>query len=344
MSLMKNALKGLAVAAALTATGVTAQAQEVTLKLHQFLPAQANVPKFVIDPWIERVQEASGGKIKIDHYPSMQLGGTPPDLIGQVQDGVADITWTVLGYTPSRFPQAEVFELPFMMNNAEATSRAFWEFAEANMFDTDLKDFKVLGVWVHGPGLIHSKSPITTVSDLNGVKLRAPTRIINKMVSDLGATPVGMPVPAIPEALSKGVIDAAVIPWEVTSALKVPELVQNHTEFGNESLYTTAFVFAMNKQKYESLSDEMKAALDSQSGADFSALAGKTQGEGDAPARKLAVEAGNNIITLTDEQVAEWKAAASNVEAGWVEDMNGKGFDGQALLDQAKELIKKNGM
>ena len=344
MSLMKKAIRGLALATALTATGMAANAQDVTLKLHQFLPQQANVPKYILDPWIERVQEASGGALQINHFPSMQLGGKPPELIGQVQDGVADIAWTVLGYTPGRFPQAEVFELPFMMNNAEATSRAFWEFAEANMFESDLKDFKILGLWVHGPGLIHSKEPITDVADLNGVKLRAPTRIINKMVSDLGATPVGMPVPAVPEALSKGVIDAAVIPWEVTAALKVPELVSNHTEFGNESLYTTAFVLVMNKQKYESLSDEMKAAIDGQSGADFSALAGKTQAEGDIPARKLAAEAGNNIITLTDAQVAEWKAAASGVEAGWVEEMNGKGFDGQALLDQAKDLIKKNGM
>lgn len=344
MSLMKNALKGLAVAAALAVTGAPLQAQEVTLKLHQFLPQQANVPKLIIDPWIERVQNASGGEIKIDHYPSMQLGGKPPELIGQVQDGVADIVWTVLGYTPGRFPQAEAFELPFMMNNAEATSRAFWQFAEANMFDSDLKDFKVLAVFVHGPGLIHSKDPITNVADLNGVKLRAPTRIINQMVSDLGATPVGMPVPAVPEALSKGVIDAAVIPWEVTAALKVPELVGNHTEFGNDSLYTTAFVFAMNKQKYEALSDSQKAALDSQSGADFSALAGKLMQGADAGAREAAVANGNNIITLTDAQVAEWKAASSGVEAKWVADMDSKGFAGQALLDQAKALIKENGM
>lgn len=342
MSFMNNAIKGLAFAAAVTVGGAAAQAQEVTLKLHQFLPAQANVPKLVIDPWIERVEEASGGEIQIDHFPSMQLGGKPPELIGQVQDGVADIVWTVLGYTPGRFPQAEVFELPFMMSNAEDTSRAYWEYAEANMFDSDLKDFKVLAVWVHGPGLIHSNEPITSVDDLNGVKMRAPTRIINKMVSDLGATPVGMPVPAIPEALSKGVIDSAVIPWEVTASLKVPELVTNHTEFGDESLYTTAFVFAMNKEKYESLTDAQKEALDSQSGADFSAIAGRDMAGADGPAREAAVAAGNNIITLSPEQVAEWKEAAGNVEAGWVEDMNEQGFDGQALVDEAKALIEKH--
>lgn len=344
MSFMKNAIKGLAVAAALAATGAAVSAQEVTLKLHQFLPAQANVPKNIIDPWIKRVEEASGGAIKINHFPSMQLGGKPPELIGQVQDGVADIVWTVLGYTPGRFPQAEVFELPFMMTDAEATSRAFWEYAEANMMDKDFKDFKVLAVWVHGPGLIHSADPIKTPDDLNGVKLRAPTRIINKMFGDLGATPVGMPVPAVPEALSKKVIDAAVIPWEVTAALKVPELVQNHTEFGNDSLYTTAFVFAMNKQKWESLSDEQKAAIDSVSGADFSALAGKDMQSYDVPSRAAAAALGNNIITLSDAEVQVWKDAASKVESEWADEMTGKGFDGQGLVDQARELIKKNGM
>jgi TRAP-type C4-dicarboxylate transport system substrate-binding protein len=270
-------------ALALTLGAGAAQAQDVTLKMHQFLPAQANVPAYMLIPWAERVMEESQGRIKIDHYPAMQLGGKPPQLIDQVIDGVADIVWTVAGYTPGRFPQAEVFELPFTMTNAEAASRAYWEFAEKNMFDADYKDFKVIALWVHGPGLIHSKEPITSVSDLNGVKLRAPTRTTNMMFSAMGATPVGMPVPAVPEALSKGVIDATVIPWEVTGALKVPELVQNHTEFGDETLYTTAFIFAMNKGKYDALPDDLKAVIDANSGADISAWMGKTMASYDAP-------------------------------------------------------------
>lgn len=324
------------------AFGAAAMAQEVTLKMHQFLPPQANVPKLILEPWAERVMEASGGKIRIDHYPAMQLGGKPPELVSQVQDGVADIIWVVAGYTPGRFPQLEAFELPFMMTNAEDTSRAYWEFAEANMMDKDFKDLKILGVWVHGPGVIHSADPVEEIADLNGMKVRGPTRIITGMLGELGATPVGMPVPAMPEALSKGVIDAGVIPWEVTAALKVPELVENHTTFGDEALYTTAFIFAMNKEKYESLSDELKAAIDSQSGADFSALAGKTMQDSDAPARALAEEMGNNIIDLTPGQVAEWKAAAANVEANWIAEMNDKGFDGQALVDQARALIARH--
>jgi len=322
-----------------TSLATTAAAQDVTLKMHQFLPPQANVPAQILVPWAERVETASGGRIQIDHYPAMQLGGKPPELVSQVIDGVADIIWVVAGYTPGRFPQAEVFELPFMMTNAEDTSRAYWNFAQANMMDSDFKDMKILGVWVHGPGVIHSKEPVREIADLNGMKVRGPTRIITGMLKELGATPVGMPVPALPEALSKGVLDAGVIPWEVTTALKIPELVENHTTFGGEALYTTAFIFAMNKPRYDSLPDDLKAAIDSQSGADFSALAGKTMAEADGPARKIAQERGNTIIDLTPDQVAEWKAAAGQVEGNWIAEMTDKGFDGQALVDQARALI-----
>lgn len=342
MTLMKLALRTALASATAAALATAAMAQDVTLKMHQFLPPQANVPKLILQPWADRVEEASQGRIKIEHFPAMQLGGKPPELASQVVDGVADIIWTVAGYTPGRFPQLEVFELPFMMTNAEDTSRAYWEYAEANMMDSDFKDMKILGVWVHGPGVIHSKKPIESLDDLNGLKVRGPTRVITGMLGELGATPVGMPVPAMPEALSKGVIDAGVIPWEVTAALKVPELVENHTTFGDDALYTAAFIFAMNKDKWDALPDDLKGIIEAQSGADFSALAGKTMQDADGPSRKLAEDAGNNVIDLTPEQVAEWKAAAADVEAGWIAEMTEKGFDGQALVDQARELIAKN--
>lgn len=337
------AMAGVAGLSALTAGfGVTqAEAQEVTLRMHQFLPAQANVPKFVLDVWADKVEAESNGRIKIQRFPSMQLGGTPPELIDQAIDGVADIVWTVAGYTPGRFPRTEVFELPFMMTNAEATSKAYWTIAEEHMLDQDFKDFHVIGVWVHGPGLIHSKEPIRKVADLNGVKLRAPTRVTNMLFSSLGATPVGMPVPAVPEALSKGVIDATVIPWEVAGILKVPELVTNHTEFPGASLYTTSFIFAMNKDKYDSLPDDLKAVIDANSGLEFSGWAGKTMQAYDAPTRKVAVERGNNIIELTPDEVQEWRDASQPTIDAWVKEMDDKGLDGTALLEEARGLIAK---
>ncbi|WP_319533100.1 TRAP transporter substrate-binding protein [uncultured Cohaesibacter sp.] len=344
---MGNKLSALAGAAALSVFAVGAMtadtlAAEVTLRLHQFLPAQAAVPKHVLIPWMEKIQKESGGRIEIQHFPAMQLGGKPPELYDQAVDGVADIIWTLPGYTPGRFPLTEVFELPFTMTNSEAVSRAFWELAEETMMDQDFKDTKVLGLWVHGPGVIHSKEPIKSVADLNGVKLRAPTRVTNAFFKNLGATPVGMPIPAVPEALSKGVIDATVIPWEVTGALKTSELVHNHTEFGDESLYTATFVMTMNKDRYNALPDDLKAIIDANTGLEFSAMAGKLTQDEDAPPRKMAVDLGNNNIELTPEQVAEWKGAADKTIKDWVAEMDEKGLDGTGLLARATELIEKH--
>ena len=331
-------------AAALAVAGLAAAssaglAQEVTLRMHQFLPPQANVPKQILFPWAERVEKASGGRIKIDIFSAMALGGTPPQLIDQARDGVVDIVWTLPGYSPGRFPRAEVFELPFMMTNAEAVSRAYWQLYEDEMKDADFKDFKILGAWVHGPGVIHAKGKgVRSLADMNGKKLRGPTRVINDMLSEAGATPVGMPVPAIPEALSKGVI-------EVTPALKIAELVNTHTEIGGDrALYTATFVLAMNQQRYEALPDDLRKILDDNSGLEFSALAGRTMQEYDAPGRKIAEESDNEIVVIEGDALAEWRGVAAPVVARWIAEMDAKGIDGQALLDKARALIDKNSM
>ncbi len=331
---------GLLASATWLAGSTSVLAQEVTLRLHHFLPAQANVPTHVLDVWADKIEDASGDRIKIERYPAMQLGGTPPQLYDQAAEGTVDIVWTLPGNTPGRFPSVEVFELPFMMTNAEATSRAYWDIFDAKLRDTEFADTHILGTWVHGPGIIHSKEPVETMEDLSGMTVRAPTRVITALLTELGANPIGMPIPQVPEALSKGVIQGAVVPWEVTTALRVPELVDNHTEFGGDhALYTTTFVLAMNKAKYDILPDDLKAILDENSGAEFSAFAGRTQQEYDAPGRKLAE--GNNIIELSAEESAKWQEAAQPVIDNWVAEMDGRGIEGQALLDEARGLIEK---
>ncbi|MFC6658169.1 TRAP transporter substrate-binding protein [Roseibium salinum] len=323
-----------AVAAAvlsLAATSSLATAAEVTLRLHQMLPAQASVPKNILGPWMARINEESDGRIEIQHYPSMQLGGKPPELIDQAIDGVADIVWTLPGYTPGRFPRTEVFELPFVMTDAEAVSRAYWQLAEETMMDQDFKNMKVLGLWVHGPGLIHSIEPVDSLDDLEGMKLRAPTRVTNEMFSSLGATPIGMPVPAVPEALSKGVIDATVVPWEVTGALKINELVSNHTSFGDESLYTATFILAMNRDRYEALPDDLKAVIDNNSGLNLSSFAGKQMQLDDAAPRDQAIANGGTLIELPPEEVARWKEASAPTIKKWIAEMDERHGRQQAL-------------
>ena len=336
---MLGILSGAALALGL---GAPAMAADYNFNLQSFLPAQATIPSKIIDIWADSVEEASGGKIEITRYPSMQLGGKPPQLIDQVIDGTIDITWNVVGYTPGRFPSTEVFELPFFVNDARPASGAFWQMMEESIAEKEFSDVKVLGAWVHGPGLIHANKEVTVPADFNGMKMRGASRQVNSMLKELGATPVGMPVPAVPEALSKGVIDGTSLPWEVTKALKVPELVKNHTEFTGPMMYTVTFVLVMNKDKYNALPDDMKAAIDDNSGLDFSIFAGGTMQDFDAPARELAVSLGNNIVTLDAEQSAVWAEAAAPSREAWLAEMESKGIDGQALIDQAAALMEGN--
>ena len=187
------AATGLAVAA-LAATG-SAWAQTVTLKFHTFMPPASAVWKDMHNAWMDKVEKDSGGRIRFERYPAMQLGGTPANLFDQVRDGVSDVTWTLPGNTPGRFPRTEAFELPFMMTNAEATSRAFWEYVQTYAKD-EYRDVHLIALQVHGPGLIHTKDrQVKSIDDLKGLKVRAPTRQTTKLMASLGATPVGMPLP-----------------------------------------------------------------------------------------------------------------------------------------------------
>ncbi|MDR7149012.1 TRAP-type C4-dicarboxylate transport system substrate-binding protein [Hydrogenophaga palleronii] len=315
-------------------------AQEVTLRLHQFLPPQGTVPSKALTPWTKKIEEESKGRIKIQMYSSMQLGGTPPQLFDQARDGVVDIVWTLQGYTPGRFPKTEVFELPFIAGlSAEKTSRALWDYVQKNAMD-EYKDVHVLALHTHGPGLFHTKQPVTGLESLRGMKIRGGTRVVNNMLVKLGATPVGMPVPAVTEALSKGVLDGTTIPWEVAPALKVQELVKNHTTFaGDRALYVTTFVVAMNKSAYHKLPADLKKVIDDNSGAEFSALIARTQDVGDNAGRDLAVKAGNTITELDKAEVQRWRRTAGAVEADWLKDMKGKNIDGDKLVSEAKALI-----
>ncbi|UJW83483.1 TRAP transporter substrate-binding protein [Hydrogenophaga sp. SL48] len=337
----RTALAAMGAVAALAMTG-TAMAQTVTLRLHQMLPAQATIPAKALVPWAQKVEAESGGKIKVQLFNAMQLGGTPPQLFDQARDGVVDLTWTVLGYTPGRFNKTEVFELPFMSGSAESSSKAIQEYVEKFAAD-EFKDVKLIAVHTHGPGLFHTKTPVTGLESLRGMKVRGGSRIISNMLVKLGATPVGMPVPAVTDALSKGTIDGTTIPWEVTPSLKVTELVKNHTTFaGKQGLYTQTFAFSMNKASYDKLPPDLKKVIDNNSGIATAAMFGKAMDDGDKAGRAIAEKAGNNIVALELAETQRWRRTAATVETDWINEMKGKGIDGAKLVSEARSLIDKH--
>ena len=335
-------IRSLLALAGLVAAAHTAQAQEVTLKVHFFLPPTSYANTLFIQTWCEKIAKESNNRMKCQSYPSMQLGGTPPQLFEQVRDGVADVIWTLPGYTAGRFPTVEAFELPFMMKSPEATSKALWDYVQQNG-QNEFKDVHPLAFHVHGPGVFHMTSkPVKTMADLRGLKLRAPTRLTNKFIAMLGATPVGMPVPQVGDALSKGVIDGAVVPYEVVPSVKIQELVKYHSETdpAEAAFYTSTFIFAMNKAKYESLPPDLKKVIDANSGQALSGQIGKAFVQADAEGKKLTT--GNTTNVIPAAELANWKKLGDKLAADWIKEMDGKGLPGARLLDDAKALIAKH--
>ncbi|MFN4064233.1 MAG: TRAP transporter substrate-binding protein, partial [Parazoarcus communis] len=320
-----------------------ANAQEIILKVAHFWPSTALSHQKVLLPWCDKIAQESANRLKCQIYPAMQLGGTPPQLIQQAADGVADIVWTLPGYTAGRFPSVEVFELPFMSRSAESSSRALWEYAE-QFAQKDFAMVKPLAFHVHDNGYVHGKKPINTMADFRGTKMRAPTRLTNKMLAAFGAAPVAMPLPAVTESMSKGVIDGYVLPWEVIPTVKLHELTKFHSETdpAEPALYTAVFTIAMNKAKYNSLPDDLKKVIDANSGADFSAMIGKVWDESAPAARQHAVDRGNVFNTIPASELASWRKVGDTLAAEWVQEMNGKGYPGQDMLDSAKRLIEQH--
>ena len=329
---------------AVLATGA-AIAQEVTLRIHHFLPPRGTIQAQVFEPWCEKLGKESNGRIKCQIYPSMQLGGTPPQLFDQARDGVADIIWTIPTYQAGRFNKAEVFELPFMAKNAESGSPALWEYIHKNAAD-EFKGVKLLAAHVHDGSLLHFTSKrVQSMDDLKGMKVRAPTRIGTKFLAAIGATPIQMPVPQVTESLSKGVIDGAMIPWEVAPAMKLQEVTKYHldTAAGVPKTSNSIFVIAMNPAKYDAMPADLKAILDANSGLELSKHIGKVFDGTTENGKKLAREANGVFDTLSPAEYDRWVKATEPVAREWVGEVNAKGGNGQALLDEAKAMLRKYG-
>ena len=275
----------------------------------------------------------------------MTLGGAPPQLIRQVRDGVVDLVWTVNGYTAGLFPRTEVFELPFIhTNNPGATSRAMYD-----MFKDDLASeyggVEVMFLHVHAGQGIHTVDKLVrTPADMAGMKMRIPTRTGAWVIEALGAQPVGMPVPQLPQALSKKIVDGALIPWEIIPPLKLQDQTEYQIEGPKKTRFgTTTFQVSMNKAKWDSLPPEIQKAFSDASGRDWWGKVADVWRGGDNFGIKLATENGGQHVVLSPEATQAFLDKVSGpVQARWLEEVKAKGIDGDAMLAKGKELIAKN--
>jgi TRAP-type C4-dicarboxylate transport system substrate-binding protein len=282
-----TAFAGLAAVAALAGPG-PAHSQMAELKFHTLIPPVANPIKAMWQPWVDRVNQAAQGKMKITIFPSMQLGGTPPQLVDQVKDGVVDLAWTLPGYTPGRFPISEVFELPFVHTNPTATTLAIQDFQPKYLKD-EFKAYHVLLLHVHAGSLVMSRKPILKFEDMKGLSIRTATRTMSWYLDSIGAQPIDAPVPEVVQMISRGVVQALALPYEIAPAFKVQELVDNYSELAGKQprLNTSVFSFLMNPSSYNKLSADMKKIIDDNSGKNLAKLAGDTWAQIEVPGKQV---------------------------------------------------------
>lgn len=319
-------------------------AQEYEFKLHHLLSAQSPAHKQMLEPWARQVEENSNGMVKIEIFPSMSLGGRPAELVSQARDGVVDLVWTVNGYTPGLFPRTEVMELPTVyVNNPRSTNLALYD-----MFESDLRQeytgLEVMFLHVHaGQGIHMTEKLVRSPDDMVGLDMRIPTRTGAWIIEALGSNPIQMPVPELPQALQKGVVDGAFIPWEIIPPLKLQEQTKYQIEGTDMTRFgTTTFQVSMNKARWDSLPENIQKAFKDSSGKDWWGQVGDIWRASDDFGIKLAVESGNEHIVLTPEETEAFNAALENVVDRWVAEVVEKGIDGQGLVEKARMLVAEN--
>lgn len=322
----------------------TVSAADFTLKLHHFLSPKAPAHTKMLKPWADRIEKASNGRVKIKIYPSMTLGGKPPQLPRQVRDGVVDMAWFVNSYAAGLFPRTEVFELPGVHQGSSAATNL----AMAEMFNdylaVEFKGMKPLFLHVHAGQAIHMvDKEVRKPADLEGLKMRIPSRTGAWVIEALGANPVKTSVPELPLALSKKVVDGALIPFEIIPPLKIQQQTQYQVEGpGGKRLGTTTFQVAMNQKTWDGLPADIQKIFMDNSGPAWLAEVGKHWDAAEVGGIGVATKAGNTHIQLSDAEWAKFEKKTAPVVERWIDEVGDKGIDGRKLYDTAVATVKKH--
>jgi TRAP-type C4-dicarboxylate transport system substrate-binding protein len=328
----------LALAAALAAFTWGAQAQDkpVNLKMSSWVPAQHPLNPSLI-AWAEDIKKASGGTITATLFPSEQLGKAF-DHYDMARDGIADFAYINPGYQPGRFPIMAGASLPFLFSNAKGGSAAIDAWYR-NYAAKEMKDVKFCFAFVHDPGTFHSRKKITLPTDIKGMKIRPATSTIGQMVTSLGGTNVQASAPESRDMLERGVADAITFPWGSIGLFGIDKVVSFHMDV---PLYVTPFVWAMNKDKYDSMSAAQKKVIDDHCTSEWAEKVATPWADFEFAGRaKIAAQPGHEVYKLTPEQLDAWRKAVAPGEAQWADGVKKAGGDPKAIMDGLKASLAK---
>lgn len=321
-----------------------AASQEVTLRLHTFLPPVGNPVRHFMVPWAEKINKESNGRIKVQIYPAMQLGGKSEQLLQQVRDGVADIVWTLPGFTPGVMPKLEIFELPFLHRNTHSTVMALQDYVDAHM-KKEFEPYHVLLVHTHAGALFMSKDPINKVEDFKGMKLRAYSRTNAWILEALGAAPLQVALPELAPMLSKGTVSGSILHYEIAPAVKMQDLTDYFTTLAppQPRLSTAIFTFLMNKKKYESLPPDLKKVIDDNSGRKLAPTAIEVWDRIELDGEKvMQSKSKNKFVSLSAEETAKFKKTVQPVFDRFKKLLDDSGDNGAKVLADVEALIAKH--
>jgi len=311
-----------------------AQDKPVELKFAHWLPAMHSLAKLGFEPWAKSVEAASKGSIKVMLFPARQLGKAA-DHYDMARDGIADMTWVNPGYQAGRFPLIAAGELPFLIGKPGPGSAALdaWYRQYAT---TEMSDVKYCFAHVH-VGTFHSKKPITEPGQLQGMKIRSANGTVAQTMTLLGATNVQVSAPEARDALTKGLADAITFPWNSIISFGIDKAVKYHSDM---RLYTSDFVWVMNKPWYDKLGSSQKKVIDDHCNNDWANKVGSAWGDAeDAGKGKLEKMDGHTIVPISPAQVDVWKKAVQPVYGQWIKAADGVGVPGQQALDSLRKEL-----
>jgi TRAP-type transport system periplasmic protein len=329
-------------AVVIAATGLLAAVPataQTTLTLSSWVPPQHLLTQALVE-WAGEVEKASDGRIKYTLLP--KAVAAPPGTFDAVRDGLADVSFSVDGYTPGRFVLTRIAEFPQLGDTATTVSVAYQRISRRYFAKADEhKGVKVLTVFTHGPGEIYNtKRPIKTLDDLKGLRIRVGGGMINELAKNLGVDALLKPAPQSYEILSTGVADGVFFPAESIVSFKLEKLIKYATLVPG-GLYNTSFAFIMNPATYNKLSAADKKVIDDWSGEKLARLIGKHWDHGDQIGR-AALQA-NNVAVITAD-AAFLKALDTKIgplEQSWYKLAAEKGVDGRKVLADFRAEIKK---
>jgi TRAP-type C4-dicarboxylate transport system substrate-binding protein len=320
----------------LVASAAMAQDKTFELRLSHWVPPSHPLQK-ALEDWGSSIEKASNGTIKYKVYPSQQLGKAF-DHYDMARDGIADVTYVSPGYQPGRFPIIDAGNLPFMMSNGKEGTGALDEWYR-KYAAKEMGDVHFCFAFVHDPGTFHSKTKkIVVPGDIKGMKIRPAHATMASWITQLGGTNVNASAPEVRDIIEKGVAEAVTFPWGSIPLFGIDKVTKYHME---APLYTTSFVWVMNKVKYNEMSASQKKVIDDHCTTQWAMRAASPWADFEhAGIAKLKAE-GHDVYPITSEQLGEWKKSAEPVVQIWADSVKKAGGDPDAILKDLKATLTK---